>query len=60
VKVQRLVAAASLALALLISPTAKAGGFDEPGGSPQGFICDLGDCLSQAVFVGLDIVSSAL
>jgi hypothetical protein len=41
-------------------PAAKAGGMDNPDPGPQGFICDLGDCLSQAVFVGLDIVSSAL
>ena len=60
-KVQRFVAAVSLALALMVSaPTARAGGVDEPSGSPQSFIASLGECLSQAVVLGLDIVSSAL
>jgi len=61
VKAQRFVAAMSLALVLLVSaPMARAGGVDEPSGSPQSFIASLGECLSQAMVLGLDIVSSAL
>ena len=60
-KVQRLVAAVSLALAIMVSaPTARAGGMDDPIGSPLSLVATLGECLSQAVVLGLDIVSSAL
>jgi len=61
VKVQRLVAAVSLALVLMVSaPMARAGGMDDPIESPQSLVAALGECLSQAVVLGLDIVSSAL
>ena len=60
-KVQRLVAAVSLALALMVSaPVARASGVEDPSNGPMGFIAALGECLSQAAVLGLDIVSSAL
>ena len=60
-KVQRLVAAVSLALVLMVSaPMARAGGMDDPIESPQSLVAALGECLSQAAVLGLDIVSSAL
>jgi hypothetical protein len=60
VKVQRFVAAVSLALALMVSAPVARAGVEDPSNGPQGFIASLGECLSQAVVLGLDIVSSVL
>lgn len=61
VKVQRLAAAVSLALVLMASaPMARAGGMDDPIESPHSVVAAIGECLSQAALLGLDIVSSAL
>jgi hypothetical protein len=61
VKAQRLVAAASLAVVLLVSaPMARAGGVDDPNNITHGFVASLGACLSQAAVLGFEIVSSAL
>ena len=60
-RAQRLVAAVSFAFLLVVSaPVARADGSDMPIGSPEGFVASIGECLSQAVVLGLDIVSSVL
>ncbi|MEO8198597.1 MAG: hypothetical protein ABI689_17930 [Thermoanaerobaculia bacterium] len=60
-KAQRLIVAAALAFVLIGSaPVARADGMTEPNGTPNGFAVSFGECLSQAVLMGLDIVSSAL
>lgn len=60
-KFQRLTVAAFLALLLVSSaPVARADGTYNPDPGPQGLVASIGDLLSQAVVLGLGIVSSAL
>ena len=60
-KFQRLFVAASLALLLVGSaPVARADGTYNPDPGPHGLAASIGEFVSQAVVLGLDIVSSAL